>query len=140
MWYICEETALCLWTSILYLGYLKLNISKAWLVDVIMILLLAALSITLIFLLLLLLFHSYLVITNQTTYELVRRRRIGYMRGIPERVYPFSKGACRNLFLFCCASSSMYRMEPLPSPQQIVEMSRPYTCSDVLSCRCCAPL
>uniref|UniRef100_A0A2P2KVV8 S-acyltransferase n=1 Tax=Rhizophora mucronata TaxID=61149 RepID=A0A2P2KVV8_RHIMU len=48
--------------------------------DAIMILLLVPLSISLIFLLLLLLFHSYLILTNQTTYELVRRRRILYLR------------------------------------------------------------
>ncbi|KAK6119941.1 hypothetical protein DH2020_046316 [Rehmannia glutinosa] len=114
-WYICEETALCLWTSILYIGYLKSNISEAWWVDVIMIVLLAALSISLIFLLLLLLFH----------------------RGIPERVYPFNKGVCRNLYLFCFAKSSMYRMEPLPTREELDEKAKPYTCFDVLSCRCC---
>ncbi|KAL3845011.1 hypothetical protein ACJIZ3_002414 [Penstemon smallii] len=138
-WYICEETALCIWTSILYITYLKSNISRAWWADVIIILLLVALLISLIFLLLLLLFHSYLIMTNQTTYELVRRRRIVYLRAIPERVYPFSKGICRNLYLFCCAaqSSSKYRMEALPSAEELEEKTRPYKCSDVLSCRCC---
>ncbi|XP_042030083.1 protein S-acyltransferase 10-like isoform X2 [Salvia splendens] len=140
-WYICGETALTLWTCILYIGYLKSNILKAWWADIILILLLAALSICLIFLMLLLLFHSFLIMTNQTTYELVRRRRIAYLRGIPERVYPFNEGVCRNLYLFCCArsssSSSMYRMERLPTAQELEEKSRPYTCYDVLSCRCC---
>ncbi|GLT71265.1 hypothetical protein SLA2020_432980 [Shorea laevis] len=44
-WYICEETALCLWTGILYIAYLKANISRAWWKDAIMILLLITLSI-----------------------------------------------------------------------------------------------
>ncbi|PSS30009.1 Protein S-acyltransferase [Actinidia chinensis var. chinensis] len=136
-WYICEETALCLWTSLLYIDYLKANISKAWWIDVIMILLLVTLSISFIFLLLLLLFHSYLVLTNQTTYELVRRRRIPYLRGIPERVYPFSKGACRNLYNFCCARTSIYNLERLPTALELEEKAMPYTCLDVLSCRCC---
>lgn len=136
-WYLCEETALCIWTGILYIGYLKSHILKAWWTDVILILLLAALSITLIFLLLLLLFHSYLIMTNQTTYELVRRRRIVYLRGIPERVYPFNRGICRNLYVFCCARTRMYRMEALPTAEELEEKSKPYTCSDVLSCRCC---
>ncbi|XP_019182630.1 PREDICTED: protein S-acyltransferase 10-like isoform X3 [Ipomoea nil] len=108
-WYISEETALCIWTGILYIQYLKSNISKP----------------------------CYLVLTNQTTYELVRRRRIQYLRGIPERVFPFSKGACRNLYDFCCAPSNIYRMEPLPTAREIEEKSRPYTCFDILSCRCC---
>ncbi|XP_010266962.1 PREDICTED: protein S-acyltransferase 10 [Nelumbo nucifera] len=137
-WYIAEETTLCIWTGILYITYLKANIARAWWKDGIMILLLVALSICLIFLLLLLLFHSYLVLTNQTTYELVRRRRIPYLRGIPERVYPFSKGICRNLYNFCCdPRRSIYVMEPLPTSQELEAKSRPYTCLDVLCCRCC---
>ncbi|XP_059292975.1 protein S-acyltransferase 10 isoform X2 [Lycium ferocissimum] len=108
-WYICGETALSLWTGTLYIQFLKSDIAKP----------------------------CYLILTNQTTYELVRRRRIQYLRNIPERVYPFSKGACRNLYDFCCARSSKYRMEPLPTGQELEEKLRPYTCSDVLSCRCC---
>ncbi|XP_016557993.1 protein S-acyltransferase 10 isoform X2 [Capsicum annuum] len=136
-WYICSETALSLWTGTLYILYLKSHIPKPWWSYAVLILLLAGLSICLLFLLLLLLFHSYLILTNQTTYELVRRRRILYLRNIPERIFPFSKGACRNLYDFCCARSSMYRMEPLPTAQELEEKLRPYTCSDVLSCRCC---
>lgn len=136
-WYICEETALCLWTGILYITYLKANISRAWWKDAIMIVLLVILAISLIFLLLLLLFHSYLILTNQTTYELVRRRRIPYLRGIPERVYPFSKGVCRNLYEFCCARSSITNLERLPTALELEEKSRPYSCFDFLTCRCC---
>lgn len=136
-WYLFEESALCIWTGILYILYLKAHITRVWWHDAIMILLLIGLAISLIFLLLLLLFHSYLILTNETTYELIRRRRIPFLRDIPERVHPFSKGICRNIYNFCCARSSIYNLEPLPTPQQIEEMSRPYTCSDVLTCRCC---
>ncbi|KAF3440375.1 hypothetical protein FNV43_RR18659 [Rhamnella rubrinervis] len=136
-WYICGETALCIWTGILYFTYLKANISRAWWKCAIIILLLVALMISLLFLLLLLLFHSYLILTNQTTFELVRRRRIPYLRGIPDRVYPFSKGVCRNLYNFCCARSDEYSLEPLPSAQELEEKSRPYTCMDTVTCRCC---
>ncbi|XP_022926989.1 protein S-acyltransferase 10-like [Cucurbita moschata] len=135
-WYIFEETTLCLWTGILFISYLKADIVRAWWNAAIVIMLLITLSIALIFLLLLLLFHSYLVLTNQTTYELVRRRRIFYLRGIPERVFPFSKGVCHNLYDFCC-HRSVYQLEPLPSVQELEERSRPYTCSDLLRCRCC---
>ncbi|CAI8601159.1 unnamed protein product [Vicia faba] len=132
-WYLCEETAVCIWTGFLYLSHLMAHITMVWWQDAIMILLLIALSISLIFLLLLLLFHSYLILTNQTTYELVRRRRISYLRAIPERVHPFSKGVCKNIYSFCCS----YSFEPIPTPQEIEEKSRQYTCSDVTTCRCC---
>ncbi|GMH24543.1 hypothetical protein Nepgr_026386 [Nepenthes gracilis] len=116
-WYICEETALCLWTGTLYIEYLKANISRCWWMDIIMILLLITLSISLIFLALLLIFHTFLLLTNQTTYELVRRKRIPYMQGIPERIHPFSKGVFRNLYDFCCARSGLYELERLPTAQ-----------------------
>ncbi|CAM8989271.1 unnamed protein product [Rhodiola kirilowii] len=134
-WYIFEETALCTWTAMLYISYLKSNISKAWWMYTIMILLLTTLLLAYVFLVLLLLFHSYIILTNQTTYELVRRRRIQYLRSIPDRAHPFSKGICRNLHTFCC-SRKMY-FEPLPTPQEIEDKLRPYSCADVLRCRCC---
>ncbi|XP_031108319.1 protein S-acyltransferase 10-like isoform X2 [Ipomoea triloba] len=136
-WYICEETALSFWTGILYIQFLKSSISKAWWVYAIVILFLAMLSFFFIFLFLLLLFHSYLILTNQTTYELVRRRRIPYLRGVPERVFPFSKGACRNLYYTCCDRSNICRVERIPTHLEIDDMARPYTCSDVKNCRCC---
>ncbi|KAL5557436.1 hypothetical protein UlMin_039672 [Ulmus minor] len=136
-WYICEETALCLWTGILYISYLKSNLERAWWKVGIMILLLIILSIAFLFLLLLLIFHSYLVLTNQTTFELVRRRRIPYLRGVAGRVHPFSEGVCKNLYNFCCVRETSYKMEQLPTPQQLEEKSKPYTCLDVLKCRCC---
>uniref|UniRef100_A0A7N0UGT3 Protein S-acyltransferase n=1 Tax=Kalanchoe fedtschenkoi TaxID=63787 RepID=A0A7N0UGT3_KALFE len=134
-WYIFEETALCTWTVILYISYLKSSISRAWWIVTIMILLLTTLLMAYVFLVLLLLVHSYIVLTNQTTYELVRRRRIPYLRSIPARAHPFSKGACSNVYIFCC-SRGMY-FEPLPTPQELEDRLRPYSCVDVLRCRCC---
>ncbi|KAJ9541064.1 hypothetical protein OSB04_027570 [Centaurea solstitialis] len=135
-WYLFEETALCIWTSMWYIELLPDYIREPWLI-VIIIIMLAALSILTMFLLLLLIFHSYLIVTNQTTHEILRRRRIPYMRPIPERVYPFSKGICKNLYRFCCGRMSIYSMEALPSVAEVNQMSMPYSCFDVLSCRCC---
>jgi palmitoyltransferase len=92
------------------------------------------LAISLIFVLLLLIFHSYLILTNQSTYELVRRRRIPYMRNIPGRVHPFSRGIRRNLYNVCCGN---YNLDSLPTAFELEDRSRPYTCIDMLKCRCC---
>uniref|UniRef100_A0A1J3FB25 S-acyltransferase n=1 Tax=Noccaea caerulescens TaxID=107243 RepID=A0A1J3FB25_NOCCA len=132
-WYICEESALCIWTLIMYIDYMC-NAAKPWWKNAIIILLLVILVISLVFVLLLLLFHSYLILTNQSTYELVRRRRIPYMRNIPERVHPFSRGIKKNLYNVCCGN---HNLDSLPTAFEIEDRSRPYTCLDMLKCRCC---
>ncbi|KMT06912.1 hypothetical protein BVRB_6g152490 [Beta vulgaris subsp. vulgaris] len=59
------------------------------------------------------------------------------MRAIPERVYPFSNGMCRNLYNFCCAQNSIYDLERLPTAEELEIKSRPLACSDIICCRCC---
>ncbi|URE04862.1 DHHC palmitoyltransferase [Musa troglodytarum] len=136
-WYIFEETILCIWTVILYITFLHSKDTKAWWKDFILIVLLVPLAFCVIFLILLLLFHSYLALTNQTTYETVKRQRILYLRGIPAGVHPFSNGIFRNLRAFCCSRVSIYDMEAVPPMEELEDRARPYTCVDVVSCRCC---
>ncbi|WZY70292.1 hypothetical protein YC2023_002532 [Brassica napus] len=133
VWYICEESALSIWTLIMYIDFLT-NVAKPWWKNTIIILLLVVLVISLIFVLLLLLFHSYLILTNQSTYELVRRKRIPYMRNMPERVHPFSRGIKRNLYNVCCGNDTL---DSLPTAYELEDRSRSYTCLDMLKCRCC---
>ncbi|KAK1324251.1 putative S-acyltransferase [Acorus calamus] len=135
-WYIFEETVLSIWTIILYISFLEAKTEREWWKNGIAIVFLAILFLCLIFLLLLLIFHGYLILTNQTTYELIRRRRILYLREIPERVHPFSKGVCRNLYDVCCSRDSLYAMEPVPTRDDMEETAQPYTCIDIVSCRC----
>ncbi|KAG6495189.1 hypothetical protein ZIOFF_042981 [Zingiber officinale] len=68
---------------------------------------------------------------------MVRRRRILYFRGIPEKVHPFSKGICKNLYTFCCSSHSIRDLEAVPTMEDIEASARPYTCSDIVMCRWC---
>uniref|UniRef100_A0A803NLU1 S-acyltransferase n=1 Tax=Cannabis sativa TaxID=3483 RepID=A0A803NLU1_CANSA len=122
-WYILEETVLCLWTGFLYITFLKADIARAWWKVGLVILLLIILSISLIFLFLLLVFHSYLIMTNQTTFELVRRRRIPYLRGVAGRVHPFSDGVCRNIFVSAvndrvCTGKASPPMRPATLPKK----------------------
>ncbi|CAL9161801.1 unnamed protein product [Musa hybrid cultivar] len=136
-WYIFEETILCIWTVVLYITFLRSKLMKTWWKDLIAIVLLTALVFSLIFLLVLLLFHSYLMITNQTTYEMARRRRILYLRGIPKKVHPFSRGICKNLYTSCCSRDSIYTLEAVPPMEELEARARPYTCVDIISCKCC---
>ncbi|KAL5211642.1 hypothetical protein ABZP36_022489 [Zizania latifolia] len=136
-WYIFEETILCVWTAALYIESLHLDIDKAWWKDFIGVILLAVLIFILIFLLLLLLFHTYIALTNQTTYEVARRKRIFYLRGLPDRVHPFSKGICRNIYSFCFSKEKGFDLEAVPPLEDLEARAAPYTCRDIICCRCC---
>lgn len=58
-------------------------------------------------------FHVYLMVTNQTTYENQRRRKIPYLRHLPEDHNPFSQGCWQNsiFFLFKMRASSPVNWE-----------------------------
>ncbi|MCO5570567.1 hypothetical protein L7F22_024292 [Adiantum nelumboides] len=121
-WYIFEETILCVWTSVMYAMSLRSNgRPSSWLYFSAVVILLVLLLAALLFLVLLLLFHSYLVVTNQTTHELIRRKRIPEFRNLPENVKPYSKGCVRNVFSFCCAPSGLYEIERMPSISALEE-------------------
>ncbi|XP_062222502.1 protein S-acyltransferase 10-like [Phragmites australis] len=136
-WYIFEETILCIWTVALYIESFRLDIDKAWWKDFVGVIMLAVLIFILIFLLLLLLFHSYIALTNQTTYEVARRKRISYLRGVPNRVHPFSKGICRNIYDFCSPCQKGFVLEALPPLEELEARAARYTCRDIICCRCC---
>uniref|UniRef100_A0A0E0MMD0 S-acyltransferase n=1 Tax=Oryza punctata TaxID=4537 RepID=A0A0E0MMD0_ORYPU len=179
-----SETILSIWTVALYIDSLRLDVDKAWYdvvpfnitvlhlisyhgrwKDFIGVILLAVLIFILIFLLLLLIFHTYIALTNQTTYEVARRKRIFYMRygifrnefgyanllvrsgdihssciirrGIPDKVHPFSKGICRNIYVFCFSRQKGYDLEEVPPLEELEARAAPYTCRDIICCRCC---
>ncbi|KAJ3691296.1 hypothetical protein LUZ61_020460 [Rhynchospora tenuis] len=136
-WYIFSETVLCVWTMALYLSYTRSHASKEWWQYIIIIVLFVILSISLILFVALLIFHTYLVLTNQTTYEFTRRRRVFYFRGIPAKVHPFSRGICENISAACCSLGGVYKLETMPSIDELEARARPYTCVDIVSCRCC---
>ncbi|KAL3309942.1 zinc finger, DHHC-type containing 12 [Cichlidogyrus casuarinus] len=47
-------------------------------------------------------FHLYLMTTGITTWELVSRSHISYLRDLPLDMNPFDKGCFRNCFFFLC--------------------------------------
>jgi palmitoyltransferase len=42
-------------------------------------------------------YHTYLLLTNQSTWEFTRRSQISYLRGYPKGFLPFDKGAWQNI-------------------------------------------
>jgi len=56
-------------------------------------------------------FHTYLVVTNTTTFEISKGTEVDYLRGTEICDLPFGRGLCGNIKLFCCfrdACSSVY--------------------------------
>ncbi|MCO5588711.1 hypothetical protein L7F22_042670 [Adiantum nelumboides] len=115
-WYVLLEIPLCSWTFVLYcLAFTEGKSSFTWLLNGLVVSLLIFLALCLIFLVALIFFHGYLIVTNQTTYEVIRRGRLDYMRNVPSNVKPFSRGWVRNIASFCCGSRSYYQIEEIPS-------------------------
>ncbi|KAJ4811778.1 S-acyltransferase [Rhynchospora pubera] len=135
-WYLLFQTSLAAWTIILYIHILRQHIPMAWWKNFLMTLALCILILIFIFLLLLCLFHSYLAMTNQTTYELARRRRVPYLRGLPEKVQPFSQGICKNLSTFCFSRKKSYLLEPIPSVEELQNRAVSHTWLDCIMCKC----
>ncbi|CAM0903364.1 unnamed protein product [Alopecurus aequalis] len=136
-WYIFEQAILAGWTVALYIQFLHLDMKECWLKGLTGLLLLVPLIIIHIVLVILVMMHTYLALTNQTTYEIARRKRISYLRGVPAKVYPFSKGICRNLYDLCLSRQKGYVLEAVPPLEELEARARPYTCRDVICCRCC---
>eukprot|EP00250_Pteridium_aquilinum_P034720 c8000_g1_i1 orf=21-854(-) len=136
-WYLFEETILCFWTSMIYAtSFRSTGSSESWWQASITIIFLILLLLALLFLVLLLLFHSYLVITNQTTNEFTRRKRIQEFRDVPIKVMPYSKGCVRNIYWFCWAPQGPYEIEKIPS-LEVLKQRDSYSCSETLYFNCC---
>eukprot|EP00850_Spirogloea_muscicola_P014008 SM000098S25088 [mRNA] locus=s98:181533:184867:- [translate_table: standard] len=120
-WYLFFETMLVTWTFVIQLSALHWKHSFNWwtirniLALVNLVLLFAIGS----FLIILLFFHSYLAVTNQTTYERTRKKRIAYLRTVPDGVHPFSKGCWTNLHIFCLTSSNVYPVYEMPTMSEM---------------------
>ena len=55
-------------------------------------------------------FHTWLALTNTTSYEFMRNDRIDYLRGTRDFDLPYSAGVLNNLRMFCCNDGLLARM------------------------------
>lgn len=130
-WYLLLETLTCGWScSLSGSTFTTVTNEEQWMRDWISsnMLPMAALGISLVFLVMvggLLCFHTYLLCTGQTTYEVAKRDRISYLKDVPSQVYPFSVGCLGNVRevcgrggLPCCGAPGRAPPVrwPLPSP------------------------
>ncbi|GLJ48724.1 hypothetical protein SUGI_1027510 [Cryptomeria japonica] len=104
-WFLWEETVVCSWTAAMYILSIREHVlKKLWWQSSIEIILVIVLTGILIFVLLLLIFHTYLVLSNQTTYDFVER---GQERSLGTDIqhredHSFSFRLFRNIYHFCC--------------------------------------
>eukprot|EP00946_MAST-07B_sp_MAST-7B-sp1_P004854 g4854.t1 len=64
------------------------------------------------------LFHSWLALTNTTSYEFMRNSKIDYLQGTRDFDLPYSHGVKDNLRMFCCNDGMLawlrgYKWEPV---------------------------
>eukprot|EP00250_Pteridium_aquilinum_P014092 c21774_g1_i1 orf=85-1017(+) len=114
-WFVLTEIPLCMWTCALYCtAFTESKSSYTWLLNGLIVGLLIFLVLSIFFMVALIIFHGYLIVTNQTTYEIIRRGRLDYMRNVPDSVKPFSRGYVKNIVSFCCGSRSFFYVEEMP--------------------------
>jgi len=59
-------------------------------------------------------FHCYLALTNQTTWEVVKREKITYLKDLPEEALPFDRGLLKNVGYFVTMHQAGYTWEIPP--------------------------
>jgi palmitoyltransferase len=127
-----------MWTIIVYFSAFNRSSTGNWLLqDLFVLIIIIALTATEAFLITLLAFHSYLIMTNQTTYELTRRKRIPYLKGLPDKAHPFSKGLKANVYSFYSTSRSEYPIYVLPSPEELEARAHSSSCLERQFCSYC---
>ena len=79
-------------------------------------------------------FHSYMIISNQTTWEHQRRERIHYLRRRPEDENPFDRGLAENARLICCAPFPVNWEETQRNASEPVPLSSAFFSNRYYSC------
>jgi len=69
----------------------------------------------------LLAYHTYLLSTNQTTWEFNRRQRITYLRKLDPDERPFDAGPLKNLLLLCCMPKLFDWQKMMHTTEPVIE-------------------
>jgi len=102
-WYLLVQTAVIIWCMIVAGSGIYISKEPDWILKCGLLILIEVICILFIFMPLgLLCYHTYLMSTNQTTWENAKRNKISYLKDLPEFILPFDKGVCINISKFCC--------------------------------------
>lgn len=140
--FLLAQTMLVLWvlTSIV-LGISKLDDHRervaSWMYPLMMVVL-----IPLVFLLFfvggLLVFHTYLISTNQTTFEVAARWKVDYLKDLPGHANPFSRGCAWNMWdAFCLSVGHEYVLPARDIALSVHQSPCPHECSCCDELNCC---
>lgn len=79
--------------------------------------------------------HTFLILTNQTTWEVTKRCNISYLNKVPDNVQPFNRGLKQNLREYCLGEVN----EPyvLPTNETLQEESKRETFWENRYYSCC---
>jgi len=108
LWYLFFQAVLIGWgTLILTSGFVEYPTFEEWLSNNLAMLLVTVFSGMMFCIPFgLFWFHLYLALTNQTTWETLKGRKIPYLQKLPETIFPFHQGIVANLNQFCCIMNS----------------------------------
>jgi len=102
-WYLLVQTILIVWSMIIAGSGIFVSQSLDWILKCGLLIVVEVICVLFIIMPFgLLCFHTYLMSTNQTTWENAKRNKIPYLKDIPESILPFDKGLCTNIKKFCC--------------------------------------
>ncbi|EGG20574.1 hypothetical protein DFA_00435 [Cavenderia fasciculata] len=68
-------------------------------------------------------FHTYLIFTDQSSWEVTKRSRISYLKSISGVRYPFSQGIKKNIVAHWNQNFGVYRWS-LPSDERLKELKK----------------
>lgn len=118
-WFLFLENLLLSWSSIQYISAMKsIGAEKNDTLLVIVIVTVLVMVLCEMYIAQLLVYHTWLVVTNQTSSEMKKRpEKLCYLQNSPLK-HPFSKGFASNVQSSCCPTEA-YPVYNVPTPEEI---------------------
>lgn len=133
--YLLIESGLCLYFLVILVHETVFEVRHSWLLSIPLLLVLISCSAIPT---VLLIQHSFLAMTNQTSWEFYRRDRIHYLAHLDEHVMPFDQGCWQNTLFFCFTMRRGHtRPWLLPAAPIMLSKQKKGTCWNNKHYSCC---